>query len=427
MRYRRVLPAGRRAQADRRHDRRGSRTAGPDAGALWSHEDERVSIHLGHRRLSIIDLSTAADQPLRKGNLTLVYNGELYNYRELRAELRSRARPSSPPPTPRWCSRPGGTGDRRRWTGSAACSRSRSPTRRPASSCSPATRSASSRSSTCERGDGIVFASELKAIARRRSAPSCGSSRARWSRPCSTTGFPSSAAPSRASASSRPAAGRGSVPAARPRCSYYWRVQDVARPRPAHGPAADLKSVIEESVTAHLVADVPVSSFLSGGLDSSIVTVLAHQQAQPASTPTRSPSGRRTRSSRRCRTTRSTPARSPGSSASTCTRSRSRRTSSTCCRGWWTSSTSRSATRRRSTPCLMCEAARERGVKVILSGMGADELFGGYRKHLACLMASRYHAAAAASRGPGPAGRQRPARCPSATAACATRAGPSGS
>jgi asparagine synthase (glutamine-hydrolysing) len=41
---------------------------------------------------------------------------------------------------------------------------------------------------------------------------------------------------------------------------------------------------------------------------------------------------------------------------------------------------------------LMCEAARERGVKVILSGMGADELFGGYRKHLACVMAGRYHA-----------------------------------
>ena len=40
---------------------------------------------------------------------------------------------------------------------------------------------------------------------------------------------------------------------------------------------------------------------------------------------------------------------------------------------------------------LMCQAARERGVKVILSGMGADELFGGYRKHLACQLASRYN------------------------------------
>src|SRR5262249_40834867 len=39
---------------------------------------------------------------------------------------------------------------------------------------------------------------------------------------------------------------------------------------------------------------------------------------------------------------------------------------------------------------LMCEAARDAGVKVILSGMGADELFGGYRKHVACVMAERY-------------------------------------
>ena len=60
---------------------------GPDAGGVWTHEDDRVSVHLGHRRLSIIDLSAAADQPLIKDNLVMVYNGELYNYREIRKEL----------------------------------------------------------------------------------------------------------------------------------------------------------------------------------------------------------------------------------------------------------------------------------------------------------------------------------------------------
>jgi asparagine synthase (glutamine-hydrolysing) len=41
---------------------------------------------------------------------------------------------------------------------------------------------------------------------------------------------------------------------------------------------------------------------------------------------------------------------------------------------------------------LMCRAARDAGVKVLLSGMGADELFGGYRKHLACVLGARYSA-----------------------------------
>ena len=63
---------------------------GPDADGMWNYEDERVSVQFGHRRLSIIDLSAAADQPLSKHGLTLTYNGELYNYKELRAELASR-------------------------------------------------------------------------------------------------------------------------------------------------------------------------------------------------------------------------------------------------------------------------------------------------------------------------------------------------
>ena len=63
---------------------------GPDAAGTWSHEDDRVAVQLGHRRLSIIDLSSAANQPLTKHGLTLIYNGELYNYRELRSELMTR-------------------------------------------------------------------------------------------------------------------------------------------------------------------------------------------------------------------------------------------------------------------------------------------------------------------------------------------------
>jgi asparagine synthase (glutamine-hydrolysing) len=51
--------------------------------------DNRV-LALGHRRLSIIDLTDAAAQPMTRANgaLTIVYNGEIYNYVELRAELR---------------------------------------------------------------------------------------------------------------------------------------------------------------------------------------------------------------------------------------------------------------------------------------------------------------------------------------------------
>ena len=59
------------------------RHRGPDDGGLF----EGPGIQLGHRRLSIIDLSSAGHQPMTLGDLTLVYNGEIYNYRELRAGL----------------------------------------------------------------------------------------------------------------------------------------------------------------------------------------------------------------------------------------------------------------------------------------------------------------------------------------------------
>jgi asparagine synthase (glutamine-hydrolysing) len=63
---------------------------GPDAGDAWFSDDGRVG--LGHRRLAIIDLSPGGAQPKHFGALTLVFNGEIYNYRELRAQLEARGR-----------------------------------------------------------------------------------------------------------------------------------------------------------------------------------------------------------------------------------------------------------------------------------------------------------------------------------------------
>ncbi len=60
---------------------------GPDASGVLESTNPRASVVLGHLRLSIIDLSAAADQPLVKNGLSLSYNGELYNYVELRSRL----------------------------------------------------------------------------------------------------------------------------------------------------------------------------------------------------------------------------------------------------------------------------------------------------------------------------------------------------
>ncbi|HMI79781.1 MAG TPA: hypothetical protein VK484_13370, partial [Ferruginibacter sp.] len=58
---------------------------GPDNQSVW-HDDY---IAFAHQRLSIIDLSEAANQPFHKHNLVGIFNGEIYNYKELQDKLKT--------------------------------------------------------------------------------------------------------------------------------------------------------------------------------------------------------------------------------------------------------------------------------------------------------------------------------------------------
>jgi asparagine synthase (glutamine-hydrolysing) len=360
---------------------------GPDASGIVELVDPETSVVLGHRRLSIIDLSTASDQPLIKDGLTLSYNGEVYNFRELRRELEGRGvrfATTSDTEVVLEAWRAWGSGALRRLRGMFAF----------------ALHDARDGSLTLARdplgikplyvmprGDGVLFASELKAVV-------------------AAVGDELSIDPAGMVASTL----------------YYWLPQDYEAVRGVHklpagswatyhrdgsvsrgvfwdaaqeaaraaaGAPADLRAVLEASVETHLVSDAPVASFLSGGLDSSIVTALAHRGDPSIEAYTiafRAEDQRLEAMPDDLKYARVMAQHlgirlheieiSPdvvdllprmvdildepiGDPAAINT-------------------------------LLMCDAARQAGVKVLLSGMGADELFGGYRKHLATLLTARY-------------------------------------
>ena len=83
-----VAPPVDRAELRRINNRMAAR--GPDGNGLWLSADGRTG--LAHQRLAIIDLSEAGAQPMHSacGRYTITFNGEIYNYRELREELAQR-------------------------------------------------------------------------------------------------------------------------------------------------------------------------------------------------------------------------------------------------------------------------------------------------------------------------------------------------
>lgn len=86
--YRNVAPAVDRAELLRMNERMAPR--GPDGSGVWLADDGRIGF--AHRRLAIIDLSERGAQPMASadGALVITFNGEIYNYRALRAELEAK-------------------------------------------------------------------------------------------------------------------------------------------------------------------------------------------------------------------------------------------------------------------------------------------------------------------------------------------------
>ena len=95
---------------------------------------------------------------------------------------------------------------------------------------------------------------------------------------------PTRAPSTRASASSRPptcSSGRKATPG----CERYWRLPEPEKPRPHRELVAELRALLEETVRLHLISDVPLGAFLSGGLDSTtLVALMARQTSRKVKT-----------------------------------------------------------------------------------------------------------------------------------------------
>ncbi len=361
---------------------------GPDGVGRWDRATPSWQAGLAQRRLAIIDLSTDADQPFVKDGLVLVYNGELYNYRELRRELEAigvRFRTSSDTEVVLESWRRWGPDSLRRFRGMFAFGlldeqTGRLVLARDHFGIKPLF--------YAQRGAGLAFCSELKGL-----LPALGGSvdldpeaiiaslMYYW--------IPEGHCAVRGVEKLAPGHWAEVAPGRSFTVHQYWSpVRDLVG-EPGSLTATDLLDILEDSVQKHLIADVPVSTFLSGGLDSSLVTVLAKRSNPQIDAYTISFREEDQRLEampddlhyakvvaqqygidlHEIRIEPDVVSMLPkmvhhldepiGDAAAINT-------------------------------YLICTAAREAGVKVLLSGMGADELFGGYRKHYACLLAARY-------------------------------------
>ncbi len=361
---------------------------GPDAeGVVGLHP----SSALGHRRLSIIDTASRSDQPFIRDGLTLVYNGEVYNFRELRDELAADVQFTTSSDTEvvleAW--RKWGVGCLRRLRGMFAF----------------AIHDARDGSTTLVRdafgikplfwmprqGGGVAFSSELKALAavfRSEMSPDLSALMASlcW------VWIPEEHCAWQPARKLSPGSWMRIAADGQRSTGRYWEPGELRMSASMSDEAcavSKLDSVLEASVKAHLVSDVPVNAFLSGGLDSSLLVAMARRHLGRFDTY--------------CLRFGADAKRAEGMADDAFYAERvakeldvglnlidARPDMAELLPRIVEMLDEPIGDSAAVASFLICDAARRNGVKVLLSGMGADELFGGYRKHHACLIADKY-------------------------------------
>jgi len=243
---------------------------GPDDEGVWTGK----GVGFGHRRLSVIDTSSAGHQPMSRGPWTIILNGEIYNYRELRTELEAKGETFATRSDTEvlmaalavW-----GIGALDRLNGMFAFALWNAEKRELLIARDRLGKKPLYYAQT--NGD-LIFASEIKAVLqwpqfeRKPNLEAIHHYLSMQYVPSPLTAFEGvfSLPPGHFV---RCRAGEAIQP------RQYW---DAPAPRHGRIPAGDLaaeaRDLLARAVKRRLVADVPVGAFLSGGVDSSSVTAL---------------------------------------------------------------------------------------------------------------------------------------------------------
>ncbi|MGA2463608.1 MAG: asparagine synthase (glutamine-hydrolyzing), partial [Thermodesulfobacteriota bacterium] len=346
-------------------------------------------VALGHRRLSIIDLSPAGHQPMsdREGALWIVFNGEIYNFSEIKKELSGQGhdfRSSSDTEVLLYAYKQWGERCLEKLNGMFAFAVWDD---RKKELFAARDRMGIKPLYFWHSGDTLILASEIKSILASGAVPI----EPDWAALCSPWHYQVSPDTGFKGIRKLEAGHCLRFSGAGLRIEKYWDIEPVERDLSDADAVEQLKVLIEDAVRLQMIADVPVGAFLSGGLDSSLI--VAHM-ARLTQTPVRTFTIRFEDEDQKFEAgvDDSRYAREVADLFHCDHREITIKPDivGLLPKIIWHLDEPLADPAAINT-YLISQAAREAGVTVLLNGMGGDEVFGGYRKHLACLVAEQYN------------------------------------